>query len=182
MYPWIGYYDEWCLCHPWKQLTKLYKLYWTTKCVMHNLMLCYFPLKHWQTAATESHAHNRCQKVSACNNAVQLTLMNTDSLMIYSGSVFREWHFISQKCTFSPKTLHGLLWVQVRRVSVGQVVSWSCRCCVWEVISCLARPALWPNSPNLEIIIVGLPICTFTEMGQGCGHCSGGTKREDTEN
>ncbi len=90
---------------------------------------------------------------------------NTDSLMIYSALSSENGISFPKNVPF----LQNAAWSSLSQW--GELVSgrWSpgaARVC-WEVISCLARPALWPNSPNLEIIIVGLPICTFTEMGQG---------------
>lgn len=50
---------------------------------------------------------------------------------------------------------HGHLWTLSRWVSPRQV--WSLVMQHGEAISCLAKPALWPGSPNLETITVGLP-------------------------
>lgn len=43
--------------------------------------------------------------------------------------------------------------IQVSLTSAGLVAGDA----AWEAISCLGKPALWPGSPNLETITVGLP-------------------------
>lgn len=50
---------------------------------------------------------------------------------------------------------HGRLWTSPRWVSPRQV--WWLALQHREAISCLAKPALWSGSPNLETITVGLP-------------------------
>ncbi len=50
---------------------------------------------------------------------------------------------------------HGRLWTLSRWVSPRQV--WSLALQHGKAISCLAKPALWSGSPNLETITVGLP-------------------------
>lgn len=50
---------------------------------------------------------------------------------------------------------HGRLWTLYRWVSPQQV--WLLVLQHGKAISCLAKPALWSGSPNLETITVGLP-------------------------
>lgn len=112
---------------------------------------------------------------------LKYTVPTRMSSNLFSCVIFQEESSTGFQRTSVTWTLcsHGRLWTLSRWVSPRQV--WSLVLQHGKAISCLAKPALWSGSPNLETITVGLPASAAQRLhrfnksvhiGWGCGSLS----------